>query len=199
MNTNKSLRNLGKVELPWHRQSPCTKGSVQRPGPPCRWDTRRSSDSGSRTRRPLGPCIYACCVLRPDFLTCLLACLVAPPVVINMPGQLLVKRRGWSYNFLVTYLIIFLPLTTVPVTLFSRISWSAILGVLHVFIIVWIRSDWQLSAPAFMLVSLHIARRCYIEPSLAWVEQYYVCRSLKPRPSCVSKAFKIWSASGIWE
>ena len=49
---------MGKVEGPWDRQNPGTKGSVQRPGLACRSGTREPSDSGSRTTTPLGRCTW---------------------------------------------------------------------------------------------------------------------------------------------
>jgi len=47
---------MGKVDRPWDRPKPGTKGAVQRPERACRSGTQRPSDTGSWTTTPSGPC-----------------------------------------------------------------------------------------------------------------------------------------------
>ena len=75
------------------------------------------------------------------YILTLLTYIIASPVVDNLRGRPLVQRRWWRYNFLVTYLMQFLPLTNVPGTYFSRSSSSAISEVLYVCIRVGVRSE----------------------------------------------------------
>ena len=90
----------------------------------------------------------------------ILACIIASPVVNNLRSRPLVQRRWWSYNFLVTYVMPFLPLTNVTGNYFSRSSSSAISEVLYVCIIVGVRSE--LRVRARVRVTLALPLFCYL-------------------------------------